>query len=268
MRQPQGFILEKRKRLRSWRQHTVVDRFQVAPERRDTSGVQGGAIHDGGVALHLAGQVGGAAPPYAPHGRVCFDHVGNYWKNRRGGHLFSHSYEGYRFPQEKQNVLDLIDEGLAAKNMTVVGTTALWMLAAAVASALCAVGNTILAVRVGQSMGADLRSAIVRQVQRFSFGNLDHIQTGQLLVRATSDANQVQTIVQMSVRVLTRAPLWMLGSIVMLILTSPRLALLMVTARTPMRAAASIWLRISASSGDTSNVGPAPRSRSMRVAMK
>ncbi len=45
-------------------------------------------------------------------GRVCFDHAGNYWKNRRGGHLFTHSYEGYRFPQEKQTVLDLIDEGL------------------------------------------------------------------------------------------------------------------------------------------------------------
>jgi len=45
-------------------------------------------------------------------GRVCFDHAGNYWKNSRGRHLFSHSYEGYRFPQEKQLVLDLIDEGL------------------------------------------------------------------------------------------------------------------------------------------------------------
>jgi radical SAM superfamily enzyme YgiQ (UPF0313 family) len=45
-------------------------------------------------------------------GRVCFDHAGNYWKNRRGGHLFSHSYEGYRFPREKQTVLALIDEGL------------------------------------------------------------------------------------------------------------------------------------------------------------
>jgi len=45
-------------------------------------------------------------------GRVCFDHAGNFWKDRRGGHLFSHSYEGYQFPQEKQTVLDLIDEGL------------------------------------------------------------------------------------------------------------------------------------------------------------
>jgi hypothetical protein len=45
-------------------------------------------------------------------GRVCFDHAGNYWKDRRGRHLFTHSYEGYQFPQEKQTVLDLIDEGL------------------------------------------------------------------------------------------------------------------------------------------------------------
>jgi radical SAM superfamily enzyme YgiQ (UPF0313 family) len=46
--------------------------------------------------------------------RVCFDHAGNAWRNRRGHTLFSHSYEGYRFPGEKQRVLDLIDEGLAA----------------------------------------------------------------------------------------------------------------------------------------------------------
>jgi len=44
--------------------------------------------------------------------KVCFDHAGNYWKNRRGGYLFSHGYEGYKFPEEKQRVLELIDEGL------------------------------------------------------------------------------------------------------------------------------------------------------------
>ena len=44
--------------------------------------------------------------------------------------------------------------------------------------------------------------------------------------------------------------------------------LLMVSARIPSRSAASIWLRIRASSGDTSSVGPDPLSRSIRVAMK
>jgi radical SAM superfamily enzyme YgiQ (UPF0313 family) len=46
--------------------------------------------------------------------KVCFDHAGNYWKNRHGGLLFSQSYEGYQFPAEKPKVLALIDEGLKA----------------------------------------------------------------------------------------------------------------------------------------------------------
>lgn len=48
--------------------------------------------------------------------KVCFDHAGNYWKNRRGNLLFTHSYEGYQFPGEKARVIDLIDEGLQANN--------------------------------------------------------------------------------------------------------------------------------------------------------
>jgi len=121
----------------------------------------------------------------------------------------------------------VIDQGIARQDLGTILTTSLLMLGAAALSALFSIGNTLLSVRVAQSASADLRSAIVRQVQTFSFGNLDRIQTGQLLVRTTSDVSQVQMIVQMSLRMLTRAPLWMIGSVFMLITTSTRLALLM-----------------------------------------
>ena len=49
---------------------------------------------------------------------------------------------------------------------------------------------------------------------------------------------------------------------------SSMLVELMVTARMPARSAAAIWLRISASSGETITVGPAPCSRSSSVATK
>ena len=49
---------------------------------------------------------------------------------------------------------------------------------------------------------------------------------------------------------------------------SSRFSLLIVKARTPARSAIRIWLRISARSGETRIVGPAPASRSSRVAMK
>jgi len=48
--------------------------------------------------------------------KVCFDHAANYWHNRQGGLLFTHSYEGYKFPEEKSRVLELIEEGLLADN--------------------------------------------------------------------------------------------------------------------------------------------------------
>ncbi len=47
--------------------------------------------------------------------KVCFDHAGNYWRNRNRELLFNQSYEGYKFPEEKPRVLQLIDEGLAVQ---------------------------------------------------------------------------------------------------------------------------------------------------------
>jgi len=44
---------------------------------------------------------------------VCFDHFMNSWRNHSGKLLFTQDYEGYQFPQEKQKVLDLIEEGLS-----------------------------------------------------------------------------------------------------------------------------------------------------------
>ncbi len=121
----------------------------------------------------------------------------------------------------------VIDQGIAKGDLNVVITTSMLMLGVSVLSALFMIGNTILAVRVGQSFGADLRSAMVHKVQTFSFGNLDDVQTGQLLVRTTSDVSQVQNMVMMSLRIFTRAPLWLLGSVVMLALNSPELVPLM-----------------------------------------
>ena len=50
--------------------------------------------------------------------KVCFDHAGNYWRGQRGGLLFSQSYEGYRFPDEKARVLKLIEEGIEVQKDT------------------------------------------------------------------------------------------------------------------------------------------------------
>ena len=121
----------------------------------------------------------------------------------------------------------LVDDGVAKNDFQVIWTTALTMIGIATLNALMMVGNTILAARVSQYYGADLRSALFRKVQALSFGNLDHLQTGQLMVRLTSDVSMVQMVFLLSLRILTRAPLLMVGSIVLLVVTSPRLAAMM-----------------------------------------
>ncbi|MCG8615883.1 MAG: radical SAM protein [Desulfobacterales bacterium] len=45
--------------------------------------------------------------------KVCFDHAANHWRTRSGSLVFSHDYEGYQFPEEKEKLLERIEEGLA-----------------------------------------------------------------------------------------------------------------------------------------------------------
>jgi len=121
----------------------------------------------------------------------------------------------------------IIDQGIARGDLRVVWTTALVMLGAALVSALFTLGNSVLSVKVAQSFAHDLRSSLMRKVQTFSFKNLDRLRTGPLITRSTSDVNAVQSVVMMSLRILTRAPVWTIGAVILLVLTSPRLALLM-----------------------------------------
>lgn len=44
--------------------------------------------------------------------RICFDHMINSWRKRNGEPLFKLDYNGYQFPDQKSEVLELIDEGL------------------------------------------------------------------------------------------------------------------------------------------------------------
>jgi ATP-binding cassette, subfamily B, multidrug efflux pump len=134
----------------------------------------------------------------------------------------------------------IIDQGIVAGNVHVVITTALYMVGAAVVSVVLALVNNSLSVSAAMGFGADLRSAMMRKVQSFSFGDLDRLQTGKLIVRSTSDVNTVQIIVMLSLRIMTRAPIWALGAIGLLVFTSPHLAM-MVAVFVPL-IAGLVWL--------------------------
>ncbi len=121
----------------------------------------------------------------------------------------------------------IIDEGIGQHDQRLVIQTALLMLGISLVSTLFAIGNNILSVQVAESVARDLREALFTRIQTFSFANLDEQNTGQLMVRLTSDVNAVQRVVLISLRIGTRAPLLMVGSLILMISTSRTLALAM-----------------------------------------
>jgi ATP-binding cassette subfamily B multidrug efflux pump len=119
----------------------------------------------------------------------------------------------------------IIDQGINAGDMGVVLRTTALMLGISLLSAIIAVGNNLASVRVGESVARDLREALFQKVQDFSYGNYDHFTTGKLMVRLSSDTTAVQRLVQVTLRIGTRAPLLMIGSLIMMVSTDSRLAL-------------------------------------------
>jgi ATP-binding cassette subfamily B protein len=122
----------------------------------------------------------------------------------------------------------IIDEGVMKHDRDTIVRTALWMLGLTLLSLVFATGNSVLSVVTGECFARDLRDALFSRVQDLSYANLDRLKTGPLIVRLTSDVQQLQQLVQIMLRIGTRGPLLMVGSVILLFATSPRLAIYVV----------------------------------------
>ncbi|MGA1864402.1 MAG: ABC transporter ATP-binding protein [bacterium] len=121
----------------------------------------------------------------------------------------------------------IIDQGIKQQNQSVVIHTALLMLGISALSTIFALGNNMLSVQVGESVARDLREALFLKIHTFSYGDLDKQKTGQLMVRLTSDTIALQRLTQVSLRIGTRAPLLMIGSLILMFATSRSLSLIL-----------------------------------------
>jgi len=118
----------------------------------------------------------------------------------------------------------IVDNGISKGDMHVVLGTMGIMLGVSALGAVVSIINTRYSVDVAMGFGTDVRAATFHNIQGFSFSNLDDNRTGALMTNLTSDVTRVQGTVQMAMRIMTRAPLMLLGSIVLMLVTSPSLA--------------------------------------------
>jgi ATP-binding cassette subfamily B multidrug efflux pump len=119
----------------------------------------------------------------------------------------------------------VIDRGIKASNMDVIMRGSLVMLGAALVGAVATVIQGFYRARLSQGIAYDLRNALFRHIQSFSFGNLDYVQTGQLITRLSSDVDVVRLFLSAGLSLLLRAVLMIVGSVVMIVLTDLRLSL-------------------------------------------
>jgi len=122
-------------------------------------------------------------------------------------------------------IQQIIDQGIHQHNQQVVIHTGLLMFGITVVSVLFAVWAHLLSVNVCESIARDLREALFLKIQSFSFGNIDRLKTGQLMVRLSSDTAAVQRVVLVSLRIGSRSFILMAGSFILMFKTSSSLAL-------------------------------------------
>ena len=120
----------------------------------------------------------------------------------------------------------IVDVGIANLDLGLVVRTGLLMIGLALIGAVGGITNGVFAAKASQGFGADLREALFRKVQTLSFANLDALETGQLVTNLTNDVTQVQLALYQMLRILIRAPLLLVGSLIMVVVTAPQLVYL------------------------------------------
>ncbi len=122
----------------------------------------------------------------------------------------------------------IVDQGVAQGDLALVMKMGLQMLGVAMVGLLGGWGCTAASSVTSMNFGADLRNALYRKVQEFSFANLDQFKTESLITRLTNDVMQIQHLVMMMLRMMVRAPLLCVGSMVMVAVINIKMALILV----------------------------------------
>lgn len=118
----------------------------------------------------------------------------------------------------------IIDEGILQEDLSLVMKWGGIMVGLSFLAFASGMINSFYAAHVSQSFGFDIRKEIFVKVQSFSFESLAKFPAASLVTRMTNDITQLQNTLFMGLRIMLRAPLLVLGSVVMSFFVNPVLA--------------------------------------------
>ncbi|PLR95418.1 ABC transporter ATP-binding protein [Bacillus sp. T33-2] len=120
----------------------------------------------------------------------------------------------------------IIDDGIVKKDLGLVLELGGLMLGLSVLAFASGITNSFFAAHASQNFGFDVRNSMLEKILSFSFTNLTQFSTSSLITRMTNDVNQLQNTLFMSLRIAMRAPLLVIGGIVMAFFVNIKLALI------------------------------------------
>ena len=141
----------------------------------------------------------------------------------------------------------IINNGVMQQNRAYIIEMGLLMLLCAVLMMAGGVGGCYFAARGSISLGTDVRSDVYNKIQKFSFASIDKFSTGSLVTRLTNDITQIQNFTNMLMRMCMRAPIMMIGAIIMAVRLNARLAIVLLVVM-PIMTVLMVWM--------LSHVGP------------
>ena len=95
-----------------------------------------------------------------------------------------------------------------------------------------------------QGFARNMRGTLLGKIESFSFANIDHISTPQLITRATTDINTLRDTMRQSLVTLYRAPVMVILATVMSFIVSPRLAPLLLACIPLLAVVMTILLKV------------------------
>lgn len=127
-----------------------------------------------------------------------------------------------------QGLRQLIDHGFSGHGGAALNQAALTMFAVVAALAFATASRFALVSWLGERISADLRRDLFAHIIKLSPEFFETARTGDILSRMTADIGLLQALVGSAISMALRNVLTLLGALVMLLLTSPKLAFIIV----------------------------------------
>ncbi|MFC2694687.1 MAG: ABC transporter ATP-binding protein [Lactobacillus sp.] len=127
-------------------------------------------------------------------------------------------------------VAQIIDVGIKHREMAYVGRETLVLLGLALLGLGASIVAQYFAAKASVGCATQVRQASFDHIEQMSYAQLDNIGSSTLITRLTSDVNEVQTGLNLALRLLLRSPFVVFGSMVLAFTINFRCALVFVVA--------------------------------------